>query len=263
MEFLLYLVAGVIAGLLSGLFGVGGGLIIVPILTFLFVGLQFPEAHIMHLALGTSLASIALTSVSSARAHHQRDNVSWAIIKKISPGIVIGTLLGAMLAAQFDSSWLKIIFVIFVFSVASQLFFNYTPSPHRQLPGLAGISIAGALIGAVSSLVGIGGATLSVPYLVYCNTDIRSAIGTSAAIGLPIALAGTLGYMLTGLGVEHLPKLSLGFVYLPAVAGIAITSVLAAPVGVSMAQRLPAPKLKRRFAILITIIGIAMLRGLF
>ncbi len=263
MEFLLYLVAGVVVGLLSGLFGVGGGLIIVPILTFLFVGLQFPEAHIMHLALGTSLASIALTSVSSARAHHLRDNVSWAIIKKITPGIVVGALLGTLMAAQFDSSGLKIIYVIFVFSVAGQLFFNYTPGPHRQLPSLAGISIAGALIGVVSSLVGIGGATLSVPYLVYCNTDIRSAIGTSAAIGLPIALAGTLGYVLTGLNVEHLPKFSLGFVYLPAVAGIAIASVLAAPVGVSIAQRLPALKLKRLFAILLGIIGIAMLRGLF
>ncbi|HLD09506.1 MAG TPA: sulfite exporter TauE/SafE family protein [Methylophilaceae bacterium] len=263
MEFILYLVAGAISGLLSGLFGVGGGLIIVPILTFLFVGLQFPEAHIMHLALGTSLASIALTSISSARAHHHRDNVNWTIVKKTTPGLVIGTLLGTLVAAQFDSSWLKIIFVVFVFSVAGQLFFNYTPGPQRQLPGQIGISGAGALIGAVSSLVGIGGATLSVPYLVYCNTDIRSAIGTSAAIGLPIALAGTLGYVLTGSGVEHLPKLSLGFVYLPAVAGITIASVLAAPAGVSMAQRLPAPKLKRRFAILITIIGIAMLWDLF
>ncbi len=263
MEFLLCLLVGIIAGLLSGLFGVGGGLIIVPILTFLFVGLQFPEAHIMHLALGTSLAAIALTSFSSARAHHRQGNVNWMVVKRITPGVVLGTLLGALMAARFDGNWLKIIFAVYVFAVASQLFFNFTPSPHRVLPGQIGIGIAGALVGAVSSLVGIGGATLSVPYLIYCNTDIRSAIGTSAAIGLPIAVAGALGYMMTGLNAEHLPKLSLGFVYLPAVASIAIASVLTAPMGVSIAQHLPPLTLKRLFAILLIIVGIAMLRGLF
>jgi uncharacterized protein len=262
MELLIYLVAGAFTGLLSGLFGVGGGLIIVPVLSFLFLGLHFPEAHVMHMALGTSLATIILTSISSARAHHRRHNVNWMIIRKITPGILAGTLFGSILAAHLDSSWLKIIFVIFGFCVAVQLFFNMAPSPHRQLPGIPGVSLAGVLIGMASSFVGIGGGTLSVPYLVYCNVGIRKAIGTSTAIGLVIAIAGTIGFVATGLHMAHLPRFSAGFVYLPALGGIAIASVFTAPVGTHLAHRLPAATLKRLFAILLIVVGTCMLGGL-
>jgi uncharacterized membrane protein YfcA len=259
MELLIYLFAGSITGVLSGLFGVGGGLIIVPILTFLFLGLHFPEAHIMHMALGTSLATIILTSISSARAHHHKHNVNWAIVKKITPGIVAGTLLGSLLATQLHSNWLKIIFVIFGFFVAMQLFFDLAPSPHRKLPGIAAVSLAGALIGLASSFVGIGGGTLSVPYLVYCNVGIRKAIGTSAAIGLAIAVAGTSGFVIAGWNIQNLPRYSSGFIYLPAVAGIAIASIFTAPVGANLAHRLPPATLKRLFATLLVIVGMVML----
>ncbi|HWU82789.1 MAG TPA: sulfite exporter TauE/SafE family protein [Methylophilaceae bacterium] len=263
MDSLLYLLAGALAGLLSGLFGVGGGLIIVPILVALFSLQHFPDAHIMHLALGSSLATIVVTSLASASAHHRRDNVDWAVVGRISPGIVLGTLLGTQLATCLDSDGLKAIFAIFVLAVATQMLLNLRPNPHRQLPGSLLTSLVGGVIGIVSSLVGIGGGTLSVPFLLYCNTAIHRAIGTSAAIGLPIALAGATGYVLAGWGQINLPQYSVGFLYLPAVAGIALASSLTAPFGVMLAQRFSAKGLKRLFAILLYGIGVKMAWGLF
>lgn len=263
MEYLLYLLGGAIAGLLSGLFGVGGGLIIVPILAFIFGLLHFPDAHVMHMALGTSLATIILTSISSARAHHRKHNVDWGIVRTITPGIVIGTLFGSLVAAGIHSDWLQAIFAFFVLAVATQLILDLKPDPHCQLPGKGGTSLMGGVIGIVSSLVGIGGGTLSVPFLVYCNTAIHRAIGTSAAIGLPIAVSGAIAYLVTGWSVTEMPRYSLGFIYLPAFAGIAIASVFTAPVGAAIAQRFSARRLKRLFALLLYSIGIKMFWGLF
>jgi len=272
MEFLLYLIAGAFAGLLSGLFGVGGGVIIVSILVFIFTGLKFPEANIMHLALGTSLATIISTSTFSALAHHKNSNVDWPAFRQIAPAVVIGTLLGSLIAAQLHSLWLKAIFSVFLLSIATQLLVT-AGKPRQaghthQAPGLALNSCAGLVIGILSSLVGIGGGTLSVPYLSYSHADIRRAIGTSAAIGLPIAIAGTAGYILTGLMAEKaaqtaLPALSIGYVYLPAFAGISIASMLTASLGTRIAQRLPTSVLKRLFALLLFIVGIKMLWGIF
>jgi len=262
MEFLLYVIAGALAGLLSGLFGVGGGLIIVPILSFLFLGLHFPETHLMHLALGSSLATIIVTSIASSRAHHRKNNINWHVVMQISPSIIIGTLLGTLLAAQLHSNWLKLLFALFTLGVATQLVLDFRPSPHRRLPGYLGSSVVGSVIGAVSSLVGIGGGTLSVPYLIYCNVDTRLAIGTSSAIGLPIAISGTIGYIINGLGVQTLPPLSLGFVYLPALVGISLASIFTAPLGAAIAQRLPAKTLKQLFALLLYLLGVKMLLGL-
>lgn len=263
MQLLLYLAAGALAGLLSGLFGVGGGLIIVPILVTIFTLLHFPEAHIMHMALGSSLATIVITSVASARAHHRRHNVDWAVVLRIAPGIVVGTLLGSVVATHLHSDWLQRIFAIFVLAVATQLLLDLRPDPHRQLPGNIGTGLVGGVIGIASSLVGIGGGTLSVPFLIYCNTAIHRAIGTSAAIGLPIALAGATGYLLTGWGLVDLPRYSLGYVYLPAFLGIALASGLTAPLGAMLAQRFSAKGLKRLFAFLLYGIGVKMAWGLF
>ncbi|HSH72032.1 MAG TPA: sulfite exporter TauE/SafE family protein [Methylophilaceae bacterium] len=277
MEFLFYLIAGACAGLLSGLFGVGGGVIIVSILSFIFTGLQFPEASIMHLALGTSLATIIFTSISSALAHHKKSNVDWTVFKQIAPAVVIGTLLGSLIAAQLHSIWLKGIFSAFLISIAIQLLITSgkkkTVSHEPKPPNLAMNSIAGLFIGIVSSLVGIGGGTLSVPYLTYSRADIRRAIGTSAAIGLPIAIAGTIGFVVTGLMAETgviaengvqavLPEYSIGYVYLPAFIGISVTSIFTAPLGTSIAQRLPTSVLKRLFALLLFFVGIKMLWGI-
>jgi uncharacterized membrane protein YfcA len=261
-EIFLFLLTGTVSGVLSGLLGVGGGLVIVPILAFVFAWLKFPEAYLMHMALGTSLATMITTSVSSARAHHHRGNVNWLVIKRIAPAVMAGALIGTLIAEQLNSYWLKVVFILFVFCVATQLMMNLSPSPHRQLPGAIGIGLVGALIGTISSLVGIGGGTLSVPFLIYCNSDIRRAIGTSAAIGFPLATAGAIGYTILGHGKPDLPQFSLGYIYLPALAGIALTSMLTAPTGARLAQRLPIKTLKHIFAILLYIVGAKMLWGI-
>lgn len=262
MEFLLYFIAGAGAGILSGLLGVGGGTVIVPILVFIFTALAFPAQHIMHIALGTSLATIIVTSISSARAHHKKHNVHWPVVKLITPGIVIGTLLGAVLAGQLNTVILKVIFAVFALLIATQMVLNFTPASHRQLPGKLGTLSMGGLIGTLSSLVGIGGGSLSVPFLLYCNFNARYAIGTSSAIGLPIAVAGTMGFIITGLAQGNLPEYSLGYIYLPAFIGIALASMLTAPLGAYLAQKLPVPVLKKLFALLLYIVGLKMIWSL-
>jgi len=260
---LLYLATGVCAGFLAGLLGVGGGLVIVPVLVFIFAAQHFPAELIMHLALGTSLASIMFTSISSLRAHHAHGAVNWQVVRGITPGIVAGTLAGTVLAAQLSTAFLKVFFVVFLYYVATQMIMNIKPKPSRELPGVMGMFSAGGVIGAVSSLVGIGGGTLSVPFMTWCNVKLHQAIGTSAAIGLPIAAAGTVGYITNGWRVEELPSYSLGFVYLPALAGLVVASVLTAPFGAHLAHRLPVAKLKKFFALLLYVLGTRMLLTLF
>jgi uncharacterized protein len=259
---LMYVALGGFAGILAGLLGVGGGLVIVPVLTFIFTAQHLAEGHILHLALGTSLASIMFTSISSLRAHHTRGAVDWTVVRRICGGIMAGTFAGTWVAAQLSTRFLKVFFVVFLYYVATQMLLNIKPKPHRQLPGWAGMTGVGGLIGGVSSLVGIGGGTMSVPFLVWCNTAIHRAIGTSAAIGFPIALAGALGYVVNGLSVP-LPPYSLGFVYLPALGGIALASIVTAPLGARLAHSLPIDKLKRIFALLLVVMGTKMLLGLF
>lgn len=264
MEFfgLLYLATGVFAGFLAGLLGVGGGLVIVPVLVFIFTAQHFPAGQVMHLALGTSLASIMFTSISSLRAHHAHAAVNWSVVRGITPGIVAGTLAGTVLAAHLSTFFLKVFFVVFLYYVAVQMVLNIKPKPSRELPGAVGMFGAGSMIGGVSSLVGIGGGTLSVPFMTWCNVKLHQAIGTSAAIGFPIAAAGTVGYIANGWGLEALPAYSLGFVYLPALAGLVVASVLTAPFGARLAHRLPVDKLKKFFALLLFVLGTRMLFSL-
>ncbi len=263
MEFwLLYLVTGVIAGFLAGLLGIGGGLVIVPVLAFIFTAQHFPAGQVMHLALGTSLASILFTSVSSLRAHHTHDAVNWQVVRGITPGIIAGTLGGTVVAAQLSTAFLKAFFVVFLYYVATQMIMNIKPKPSRELPGAMGLFSAGSVIGAVSSLVGIGGGTLSVPFMTWCNVRLHQAVGTSAAIGFPIAAAGAAGYIANGWMRDALPAHSLGFVYLPALAGLVAASVLTAPLGARLAHRLPVARLKRFFALLLYALGTRMLLSL-
>ena len=262
MEYLLYLATGLFTGLLSGLLGVGGGLIMVPVLSFIFAHLGFPAEFIMHMALGTSLAVIMFSSIASSRAHHSHHNVDWDIVKKITFGIILGAFLGSQVATKFDTSILKALFVIYVFLAAFQILSNYTPNPARILPARLGLNFIGMCIGWVSSFVGIGGGTLSVPFLIYCNIDTKRAIGTSSAIGLPIAIAGALGYWLSGLHVSSLPNHSLGFIYLPALTIIALASLISAPFGALLVQKLSVKKLKMIFALLLIVIGLNMLHSL-
>ncbi len=259
-EFLIaYLLLGLVAGFVAGLLGVGGGLIIVPILIWLFDAQGVASGIQPHLALGTSLASILFTSLASVRAHHSHGAVDWSVVKRITPGIVLGTLLGAWLASFIPARPLKIFFVIFLFYAALQMALNFKPAPSRMLPGPFGMLGAGGLIGAVSSWVGIGGGTLSVPFQVWCNVPFHRAVGTSAAIGFPIAFAGLTGYIIGGWNSAELPPLSLGFISLPALAGIAAGSILTAPLGARTAHSLPVARLKQVFAMLLFLLAIRML----
>ncbi|UXY15424.1 sulfite exporter TauE/SafE family protein [Chitiniphilus purpureus] len=250
---------GVLAGFLAGLLGVGGGLVIVPALLLVFDALGLAQAHAQHLALGTSLATIVVTSLSSLRAHHAHGAVRWPVFRAISPGIVLGTFLGAQLAGLADATLLKWCFVLFAYAVAAQMLLDARPRPQRVLPGATVLAAWGGLIGAVSSWVGIGGGSLSVPLLSWHNVPVKEAIGTSAAIGLPIALAGSAGYAVSGWGVPGLPQGSVGFIYLPALLGIALASFPLAKAGAALAHRLPVAVLKRCFAVLLLLLASRML----
>lgn len=255
----LYLAIGLAAGFVAGLLGVGGGLILVPVLSWAYARAGFPDAYNMHMALGTSLGTIVLTSIASLRAHHGHGAVRWEAVRRITPGIVLGTLGGAIAAAWLPDFGLRLFFTLFLFYAATQMLLGAKPKAHRDLPGWAGMTAAGGVIGLVSSWVGIGGGTLSVPFLSWCNVRFQEAIGTSAAIGLPIALSGAVGYALSGQGARGLPEWSLGFIYLPALAAIAFMSVLAAPWGARLTHRLPVPRLRRIFAGLLYLLGLRML----
>jgi uncharacterized membrane protein YfcA len=250
---------GLAAGFVAGLLGVGGGLIIVPVLILLLQAQGLAPGIEPQLALGTSLASILFTSLSSMRAHHRHGAVEWPLVRRIAPGIVLGTLAGALVAAQVSAFVLKLFFVVFLVYAALQMWLEFRPAPHRGLPGVGGFTLAGGLIGAVSSWVGIGGGTLSVPFMLWHNVSLHRAIATSAAIGFPIAAAGAAGYLLGGWGAPGLPAASAGFVYLPALLGIAAGSVLTAPLGARAAHKLAVGPLKRIFALLLVVLALRMI----
>lgn len=254
-----YVLVGAFAGILAGLLGIGGGLVIVPMLELCFVRQGIADSVIMHLALGTSLASIIFTSISSFRAHNKRGSVRWDVFRKIVIGIMAGSFIGSCIAAQLPTSFLKGFFAIFIYYVAVQMLTNKKPKPSRHLPGPAGMTGVGGVIGVFSSLVGIGGGTLCVPFMTWCNVAMHTAIGTASAIGLPIAVASTVGYIINGWGAADLPAHSVGYVYLTALFGIVITSTLTAPLGVRLAHSLPVARLKKVFAVLLVVVGTRML----
>jgi len=254
-----YLVLGAITGFLAGIFGVGGGLILVPVLLFLFSLQHFPAEHVMLLALGTSMAVILFTSLSSLLAHHRHSAVNWRVVRNITPGILLGTGLGAALAAYIPTRGLAIFFTLFVYSVAAQILLDIRPHAARQLPGAVGMTVTGLLTGCLSSLVSIGGGAIIVPFLVWCNVSIRNAIGTSAAIGFSVAAGGTIGYVYTGFNIPALPAHSLGFVYLPALSWIALASVITAPLGAKATHHMKVGLLRKLFAMLLIALASKML----
>jgi uncharacterized membrane protein YfcA len=264
VEWLLaYLALGLVTGVIAGLLGVGGGLVMVPALTWAYAQQGFTADYNIHLALGTSLAVIIPTSVSSLRAHHAHGAVDWRVVRRLTPGILLGTLVGGGAATLWPDRGLKLFFIAFLLYAATQMLLGFKPRPTRGFPGLPGMTLAGGIIGLVSSWVGIGGGTLSVPFQTWCNVGLHRAIGTSAALGLPIALAGMAGYMLSGQAAEGLPEGSLGFVYLPAFLGIALGSGLTAPLGARLAHRLPVAKLKKIFAVLLYLLAVRMAYGVW
>ncbi|MGD2119571.1 MAG: sulfite exporter TauE/SafE family protein [Chromatiales bacterium] len=256
---LAYAAVGSVTGVMAGLLGVGGGLVIVPTLVWLFALQGFDAAIIMHVAIGSSLASIVATSVSSSLAHHRRRAVRWPLVWQLSAGLLLGALSGSWMAKGMDSIWLQRSFGVFAIVVSAQMFFSVRMQPTRSLPALAGMNLVGYLIGLVSGLVGIAGGSMTVPFLTWRSVDMRQAVATSSACGVPIALAGAVGFILSGWSSKLLPAYSSGFVYWPAVMMIALMSVLSAPFGARLAHSLPVHQLKRVFAVLLVVIGIKLL----
>lgn len=258
---LLYLLVGGLAGILAGLLGVGGGLVIVPFLAWIFLEQWGDFPWLMHLAIGTSLATIVVTSLSSIMAHQRRGAVRWDLFRLLIPGILLGGWIGAVAARWIDTRSLQTFFAFFELLVALQMGLNLRPRAHGELPGRIGNGLAGGVIGGVSALVGIGGGTMTVPWLLWHRVGVHQAVGTSAAVGLPIAIAGGAGFVWGGWGVHGLPQWSSGFIYWPALLGIVVMSAAMAPLGARLAHWLPAQQLKRLFALFLLFLSIRMFLG--
>ena len=253
-------VLGLCTGFLAGLLGIGGGMIMVPFLTYILGHRGVAPDFAIKMAIATSMATIIFTSVSSVRAHHKKGAVRWDLVKGLAPGIVLGSLLGSMgIFAFAKGTSLAVFFALFVSFSATQMFLDKKPAPSRHMPGFTGQLGAGGLIGLLSGLVGAGGGFISVPFMTWCNVAIHNAVATSAALGFPIALANVAGYVASSIGLQDLPDHSFGYLWLPALVVIASCSVLMAPVGAATAHKLPVKQLKRVFACTLFLLAAYML----
>ncbi len=258
------LLLGTAAGFLAGLLGVGGGMVMVPFLTFILAGRGVDTALAVKIAVATSMATIAFTAVSSLRAHHRLGAVRWDLVRTMAPGILVGGLLGGGgVFALLHGKGLALFFVGFLGFSALQMLRGRQPAPGRRMPGPAGQTAVAAAIGAVSGLLGAGGAFMSVPFMVWCNVAIRQAVGTSAALGLPIALANTAGYLWAGRDLPPALPGAWGYLYLPALAVIVLASVSVAPLGARVAHRIDVRQLRRLFAVLLLALAATMLVEVF
>lgn len=254
-----YLLAGIFAGLTAGLFGVGGGLVVVPILVFVFESQGFPVDVLTHMAIATSLATIVFTSLSSVYNHHKRGAVLWPVFRPMSIGIAVGATLGVLTLVQLDGWLLKKLFGVFAVVVAIRMFIKSSSAHSLELPGKFALSSVGVLIAWFSAIFGIGGGTLSVPYLSRYKIEMKEVVGTAAACGLPIALFATLSNAMVGSDFQGRPEWSVGLIYLPALLGISVCSVYFAKVGAQLAHRLPPLLLKKLFAGFLLLVGIRFL----
>jgi uncharacterized membrane protein YfcA len=250
---------GALVGFLAGLLGIGGGMTLVPLLTILFTARDFPADHIIHMAVATATATMVFTATSSMRAHQRKGAVLWPVVVAMGPGIILGSLAGPQIASALPTRVFAALFGAFTWFSAARMLIAREPKAGRELPGKTTLFGVGAGIGIVSSLVGAGGGFLSIPFLGRHNVKIHRAVATSAALGLPIAAAGTLGFIIAGLRQSGLPRWSVGYVYLPAMSVIVVASMLVAPVGASLAHRWPAVKLRRAFAALLVSLGAYMI----
>ena len=268
MELIIFLIIGALAGFAAGLFGVGGGTIIVPLLFIVFTQMDYPADIVMHLALGTSLATIIITSISSLMAHNKKGAVMWPVFKNLTPGLVLGCFLGAGIAGQISGLYLQLIVGVFLLWVAYKMFFggkkqvgsnagsvNQTNNANTALPSKPKQLAAGGVIGIASAIFGIGGGSLTVPYLTRYGVVMQKAVGTSAACGLPIAIAGALGFMIFGMQQQINVDNTIGFVHIYAFLGISIMSFFTAKLGAKVAHILSPQLLKKCFAILLTVVG--------
>ncbi len=253
-------VLGLSTGFLAGLLGIGGGMMMVPFITLILSGRAVGPDLAVKMAIATSMATIIFTSISSVWAHHKRGAVRWDLVKGLAPGIVLGGFVASLgVFAMLKGSSLALFFSVFVGFSATQMLLDKKPAPTRQVPGTAGLLGAGGVIGFLSGLVGAGGGFISVPFMTWCNVAIHNAVATSAALGLPIALANVTGYVVSGQSVQNLPPHSFGYIWLPALAVIASCSVLTAPLGARAAHKLPVKQLKRVFASILYLLAAYML----
>jgi len=254
-----YAAMGALMGFFAGMLGIGGGALVVPLVAIVMEAQGLPHEHILHLAVGTAMAAMVFTSVSSLRAHASRGAVRWDVWRRITPGILVGGVIGALIAGTLPTRWFALIFTCFVYYAATTMLLDIKPKASRQLPGTAGMFAVGVGISGLSALVAIGGAVMSIPFMLFCNVPMLHAIGTAAAIGFPIAVSGTVGYVLGGWGAAGLPAHAFGYVYLPALVGIVVASVLTAPVGAAVTHRAPVQRLRQVFALLFYILATRML----
>lgn len=268
MEILIFLVIGALAGFAAGLFGVGGGTIIVPLLFIVFTQMGYSPDNIMHLALGTSLATIIVTSISSLMAHNKKGAVMWPVFKNLAPGLALGCFFGAGIAGQISGLYLQLIVGVFLLWVAYKMFFGGKKKIASQTDNISGLEYAqtelpskpkqlaaGGVIGIASAIFGIGGGSLTVPYLTRYNVVMQKAVGTSAACGLPIAIAGALGFMFFGMQQQVDVPNTIGFVHIYAFLGIASMSFFTAKVGAKVAHILSPEILKKCFSVLLFVVG--------
>ena len=258
LYWLSYLIVGCLVGFLSGLLGIGGGVVLVPILTLIWLQHGIAPGHLIHMAIGTSMAVILVGSASSLRAHHAHGAVMWPIFRTMLPGLIIGGLLGTTIAHFTSAQFLKFFFLAFMLFITAQMLFDVKPRATRTLPGPRAQMLIGGLFSCLSNLAGLGGAVPFITFMTWCNVRLQEAIGTAAAMVVPIAAAGTLGYIVNGSMTEGLPEFSLGYVYLPAFAGVSVASFLLAPVGARLTHKLPTRVLKKAFMLLLLALTVKM-----
>ena len=259
MEILLYFLLGSFSGVLAGLFGIGGGIIIIPTFFYIFAYLGFPEEILSHMVLGSSLGVIVFSSISSTYSHNSKGAVNWVLIKVVAPSIIIGSALGGITAGFLESTTLQGLVALFLVVASVQLIFEFPPPPQNPQTNLVGPVIAGGGIGWLSGVFGIGGGIFSVPYFYHRGLKMMNAIGTSAACGIPIALAGSISYMIIGFDNINIPENSVGYVYLPATIIVGLMSSFTAKYGVNIAHRMKQKKLRIAFAFLVIMMALNLL----
>ena len=257
MDLPVLLLSGAVAGTLAGLLGIGGGVIIVPIVTLLFEGHGVPHGMAIKMALGTSLATIVVTAISSIYTHNRKGAVDWGLFRTMGPAVFVGSLVGAWLADIIPGDILYIAFIGFLFAVSIQMAIGRV-SAHSTLPGRAGLAGVSTLVGIVSALMGIGGGAMHVPFLSYCGVPVKRAIATAAAVGLPLSVSATIGYIIGGLDEAGVPPASIGYVNLPVFGGVVAASLLFAPLGATLAHKLPDLLLRRLFAVFLFVLASRM-----
>ena len=259
MEIFLYFLLGAFSGVLAGLFGIGGGIIIIPTFFFIFSYLGFTEEILAHMVLGSSLGVIVFSSISSTFSHNIKEVVDWKLIRVVAPSIIIGSALGGITAGLIESDTLQGLVALFLVVASVQLIFEFPPPPQNPHTNLIGPVIAGGGIGWLSGVFGIGGGIFSVPYFYHRGLKMMKAIGTSAACGIPIAISGSISYMIIGINEDNLPNYSIGYVYLPATIIVGLMSSLTAKFGVNIAHRMKQNKLRIAFAFLVMIMALNLL----